>query len=98
MPFLSQSPYTLVSIDVDHPDGQSEFNHGNPHAKQAVPERIRRGQNISNLQESHWDLEGGAGKGHQHELEDPAEISHNPKDEQGDQHANADQKKRHWNR
>jgi hypothetical protein len=68
-------------LDVDHPDSQSELNHGNPYAKQAVPERIRRGQHAGHLQESDWDVEGGAGKGHQHEPEDPAPMAHNPKDE-----------------
>src|SRR6266508_2329709 len=97
-PFLSQSPYPLVSIDVDHPDGQSELNHGNTHPKQAIPERISSGQHASNLQEDNGDLEGGAAKGNQHEPEDPAPMAHDPKDEQGDHGENADQKQRHRNR
>src|SRR5260370_31729242 len=98
VPFLSQGPDALASIDVDHPDGQSELNHGDPHPKQAVPERIGRGQHISNLQEGSWDLESGTGKGNQHEPEDPAPMAHDPKDEQGDHGENADQKQRHRNR
>src|SRR6266700_5478496 len=98
VPFLSQSPDALASIDVDHPDGQSELKHGTPHPKQAVPERIGRGQHISNLQEGDWDLESGASKGNEHEPEDPAPMAHDPKAEQGDQHENADQEQRHWNR
>jgi hypothetical protein len=73
MPFRALRPDTCVWIGRDHPDGQSELNHGTPHPKQVVPERIGRWQHPSNLQESNWDLEGGEGCGHQHEPEDESE-------------------------
>src|SRR5258708_39501111 len=80
MPFLSQSPDTLVSIDVDHPDGQGELKGGTPHPKQAVPKRIRRGQHISNLQDGNCDLGSGTVKGKQHELVEPASMVHETRD------------------
>lgn len=56
VPFLSQAPNSLVPIDGDHPDNQSELNDADPNPKQFVPERVSRGQHAGYLQEGDWDV------------------------------------------
>jgi hypothetical protein len=45
---------------------------------------VSSGQRAGHLQVGDWDLEGGAGKGHQHEPEDESANGARPKGEQGD--------------
>src|SRR5690349_10280154 len=88
---LAECPYTIVSIDQEHPDRNQYREQRNTHATQVIPHREKSGKHTGELQDRYGYIQNHRPKGDQQQPEQPSPTPSNPyhqddkKDYQGEQ-------------
>src|SRR5450755_753447 len=91
---LSQGPYSILSIDLEHPDRQSNFQKRYAHPTQAVPGREGIGNNSRQLQDRCRNRQDGETEGNQQEPEVLSQEAEDTENHDSDKRQKSNQKQR----